>query len=108
MKCLLFAGLMLSLLSFALVSNTDRTITGTVKDEHGNAIIGASVIAKRTTNGVVTGVNGKFSIIIDDNTKALEISYVGYKTETVKLTANSDYTVVLKQQTSALNEVVVV
>lgn len=107
MKKILSAAVVLTLLSFAFISKTNRTITGTVKDENGNAIMGASVVAKGTKNGTSSDANGKFSIIIDKKIKALEVSSVGYTTATVKLNSNADYTVMLKPQTSALNEVVV-
>ena len=108
MKKIFFAGIMLALLSFAFISKTNRTITGTIKDEKGSPIIGATIIVKGTKTAIASDANGKFSIVIDDKIKALEVSAVGYKTETIKLTGKSDYTVILKAQTSSLNDVVVV
>ena len=109
MKKIFFAGILLALLSFAFTSNTNRTITGTVKDEKGSAIIGATIMVKGTKTSVASDVNGKFSIVIDDKIKALEVFAVGYKTgNKIKLTDKSDYTVILKAQTSNLQDVVVV
>ncbi|SFQ54684.1 vWA domain-containing protein [Parafilimonas terrae] len=107
MKKIFFAGILLALLSFAFTSKTNRTITGTIQDENGKPVMGASVVAKGTKNGVVSDANGKFSIVVDDRVKALEASSVGYKTATVKLSDQSDYTIVLKPQISKLDEVVV-
>ncbi len=108
MKTIIFAGILLALLSFAFISKSDRTITGTVKDNAGAPIAGATITAKGTNIGTVSDINGKFSITVSDKIKALEISYVGYKTTTIKLTEKSDYAVSLKPQSSNLNEVVVI
>lgn len=108
MKKICFAGIMLVLLGFAFTVKTNRIITGTIQDENRKPVMGASVIAKGTKNSVVSGVNGTFSIVVDDKVKALEVSFVGYKTTTIKLSDNSDYTIVLEAQVSSLNEVVIV
>lgn len=108
MKKICFAGIMLVMLGFAFTVKTNRIITGTIQDENRKPVMGASVIAKGTKNSVVSGVNGKFSIVVDDKVKALEVSFVGYKTTTVKLSDKSDYTIVLEAQVSSLNEVVIV
>jgi Ca-activated chloride channel family protein len=108
MKKILFAGILLALLSFAFTSRTGRTITGTIKDDKENIIVGATVTAKETKIAVASDANGKFSLTIVDKTKTIEVSAVGYQTETVKLTSKSDYTITLKAQTSNLNEVVVI
>ncbi|HVX25290.1 MAG TPA: von Willebrand factor type A domain-containing protein, partial [Parafilimonas sp.] len=101
------AGILLALLSFAFISKTDRTITGTIKGENGNIIIGATVTAKGSKVAVASDVYGKFSIVIDDKINALEVSAIGYETETIKLTGKSNYTITLKAQTSNLQDVVV-
>ncbi|HEX5154484.1 MAG TPA: von Willebrand factor type A domain-containing protein [Parafilimonas sp.] len=107
MKRKLFAGLILALLSFAFITKADRTITGTIKDDQGNPIPFATIKAKGTNVATTSDINGKFTITVNDKVKALEISYVGYKTMTVKLTNKSDYAVLLKPQASNLDEVVV-
>ncbi len=107
MKKVFFAGILLALLSFAFISKTDRTITGTIKGENGNIIIGATVTAKGSKVAVASDVYGKFSIVIDDKINALEVSAIGYETETIKLTGKSNYTITLKAQTSNLQDVVV-
>lgn len=108
MKKICFAGIMFALLGFAFTAKTNRIITGTIQDQNRKPVMGASVIAKGTKNSVVSGVNGKFSIVVHDKVKALEVSFVGYKTVTVKLSDQSDYTIVLEAQVSNLNEVVIV
>jgi Ca-activated chloride channel family protein len=108
MKKIFFVGILLALLSFAFTSNTNRTITGTIKDENGTIITGATIRAKGVNAAVASDINGKFSIVVDDKIKSLEVSAVGYETEIIKLTSKSNYTVILKAQTSNLQDVVVV
>jgi Ca-activated chloride channel family protein len=107
MKKILFAGILLALLSFAFTSKTDRTITGTVKDQNGVGISGATINAKGTNIATVSDANGKFSLTVSDKIKLLEVTYVGYNTITVDITDKSDYLVILSPRSSALQEVVV-
>ncbi len=108
MKKILFAGILLALLSFAFAYKNERTITGTIKDKNGNPIAGATITVKGAKVAAISDVNGKFSLTIDDKTKTIEVSYVGYKIATIKLSDKSEYAIILKPQTSNLNEVVVV
>ncbi|MFV0546543.1 MAG: TonB-dependent receptor [Bacteroides sp.] len=87
---------------------TARSIKGVVTDANGEPIIGASVIEKsRTTNGTITNINGQFSLDVYGN--ELEISYIGYGSQTIALKKdNSFYNVVLKEDTKTLDEVIVV
>ena len=66
----------------ATVNQQKVTISGIVKDEAGEPIIGASVIEKgNAMNGVITDLDGRFSLSLSGN--AVDISYVGYKTQTI-------------------------
>ena len=83
-----------------------RKITGTVVDESGEPVIGASVLVKGKGTGSVTDLNGKFTV--EASTGAvLQISFVGYTTQEIKVTSASTYKVILKDDSQALNEVVV-
>lgn len=82
------------------------TATGTVVDEKGEPIIGASVQEKGTSNGVITDLDGKFSLALTGS-KELVISYIGYVTTQVKV-AGQTLRIVLKEDAQALDEVVVV
>ncbi|MDD6472766.1 MAG: SusC/RagA family TonB-linked outer membrane protein [Bacteroidales bacterium] len=83
-----------------------RKITGTVIDESGEPVIGASVLVKGKGTGSVTDLNGKFTV--EASTGAvLQISFVGYTTQEIKVTSASTYKVTLKDDSQALNEVVV-
>jgi hypothetical protein len=107
MKRILSAGLLLAMLSFALISKTDRTIRGTIKDDKGNKIAFATIKAKGTNASTISDANGKFTITISDTIKTLEISCIGYKTMAIKLTGKPDYAVALKPVTSKPDEIVV-
>lgn len=84
-----------------------REINGTVTDASGEPLIGVSVLVKETSNGTITDINGKFNVnAAIGNT--LQVSYVGYTTQDVKITSISPLHVVLKEDTKHLEEVVVV
>ncbi|MDR0835947.1 MAG: carboxypeptidase-like regulatory domain-containing protein, partial [Tannerella sp.] len=67
----------------ALVNQqSGKRITGTVFDTKGETVIGASVVVKGTVNGIITDVDGKFSLNVPENA-VLQVSYVGYATQDV-------------------------
>lgn len=81
-------------------------ITGTVVDEMGEPVIGASVMVKGTTSGGVTDLDGNFTIANVKSGAQLVISYVGYATQTVQ--AKNNVKVVLQEDKQLLDELVVV
>ena len=83
-------------------------ITGTVKDNHGEALPGVSVKIKDTGNGTVTNNNGVYSINVTDKNSVLVFSYVGFISQEKPLDGTTVVDVVLAAQSSSLNEVVVV
>lgn len=85
-------------------SQAQITATGTVTDETGEPLIGASVIPEGQQNGVITDVDGKFNIRVKAGTK-LHFSYIGCKPATIA--AGTDMNVVLNAENSLLDEVVV-
>ena len=70
--------------SASAITQQAVTVQGSVKDAAGEAIIGASVVVEGTTNGLITDVNGHFSIRASVG-QNLVISYVGYETQVVKV-----------------------
>ena len=93
--------------SMEVMQQTKR-ITGTVKDATGMEVIGANVIVKGTTNGVITDLDGKFSLEAAPGS-IIEISYIGYMTQEIPVTAQtSDLQITLKEDSQSLDEVVVV
>lgn len=88
-----------------IVQQTSK-VRGTVTDEQGEPLIGASIAIKGTTSGVITDFNGQFSI---DASKSatLIISYVGYRVEEVQVKGQSNLKIVLKEDSKIIDEVVV-
>lgn len=82
------------------------SVSGVVKDTKGEALIGVSVLVKGTTNGTVTDLDGNFSLNVSSGDQ-LEFSYIGYASQTVTVTNAKPLNIVLKEDTQALDEVVV-
>jgi TonB-linked SusC/RagA family outer membrane protein len=87
------------------VQQTKR-ITGVVSDATG-PVIGANVVEKGTTNGVITGIDGDFSLNVKPGA-TLVISYLGYTSQEIKVGSQSIINVTLKEDSELLDEVVVV
>ena len=84
-----------------------NVVKGTVNDEAGEPVIGATVKVSGSNAGSITDFDGKFSVQAASNA-TLEISYVGYVPQKVKVAGKSDITVVLKEDAQMLNDVVVI
>lgn len=84
-----------------------RSISGIVLDAKGDAIIGANVFIKGTTNGVVTDIDGHFILNIEKE-GIIQISYIGYLTEEIPTSGRSVFNVTLREDTKTLSEVVVI
>jgi len=84
-----------------------KRITGTVTDERGETIIGANVLEKGTGNGVVTDMDGNFSIAVS-GTATLQFSYIGYITQEIKVENQSTISVILHEDFQNLDEIVVI
>lgn len=83
------------------------TITGNIKDAYGEAIIGASILEKGTTNGTVSDFDGNFTLTTSANA-VLSVSYIGYITQEIPVANKSSFQIVLNEDVEALEEVVVV
>ena len=85
------------------------TVTGRVLDEFGETAIGVSILERGTMNGVITNVEGNFSITVSDGQSAvLQFSYVGYNTVEVAVSGNNFIEVTLEPAVSNIDEVVVI
>lgn len=84
-----------------------KTLSGTVVDAKGEAITGASVVEKGTTNAVMTDVDGKFFITVREGI-AIDVSFLGYKTQSFTVGAASTVRIVLQEDSQILDEVVIV
>ena len=97
--------LFLSVSSFA---QNVKKITGTVTDDKGETLIGATVTEKGSSKGTVTDLDGNFSLDVSNKTTELQVTYVGYKTQTVKVPANGKLHVTLVSDEHVLQETVVI
>lgn len=84
-----------------------RKISGVVKDATGEPVIGASVVEKGTTNGVITDMDGNFTLNIAKGA-TLTISYIGYAEQEIVIANQTSLNIILKENTELLDEVVVV
>ena len=83
-------------------------VSGRVVDAAGEPVIGASVIEKGSANGTITDMDGNFILNVGSKEAILEISYIGYQGQSLKVTPGKTLSVVLKEDTQSLDEVVVV
>lgn len=90
-----------------VLQQAKRQIKGKVVDAAGETVIGANVLEKGTTNGVITDIDGNFVLSVSSGA-TLEISYIGYVTQTIKVTNQTSLHIVLKEDSETLDEVVVV
>ena len=121
MNCLKIAGASLLLLCISpqfavadglkqdavtIMQQQNLKVSGVVTDEAGEPLIGVSVLVKGTTLGNITDLNGRFSLDVPEG-NILEISYIGYKTQSIKA-QREPMNIVLKEDAQKLDEVVVV
>ena len=102
-----FSLLLLTLFSFT-AAFAQVLVKGTILDESGETVIGASVMIKGTTQGTITDFDGKFSLNVPDKKAVLVISFIGYANQEVKVDTSKPMTIVLKEDSELLDEVVVV
>ena len=112
MKCTTYyfrsLGLLLLLCLIPLWSVAQNiTVKGIVKDNFGEPVIGANVTEKGTTNGMITDLDGNFSLTVQKNA-TLVISYIGYITQEIAVKGNANLNITLKEDSKALEEVVVI
>ncbi|WP_234998020.1 TonB-dependent receptor [Parabacteroides sp. Marseille-P3160] len=89
------------------VLSSRRRITGVVKDDKGEPIIGANVVEKGTTNGIITDIEGRFQLEVSSNA-ILAVTYIGYNMQEVSTKEKNEIEIILSENTKALEEVVVV
>ena len=102
-----FRIVMLLALTMIVGSLQAQTITGNVKDSSGEGVIGATIMEKGTSNGTVTDFDGNFTIKLTGQ-NPIVISYVGMKTQTIATAGKSVINVVLEDEATSLNDVVVI
>lgn len=102
MKRVLLSSALLLVSTFTFAQSK---VSGTVKDANGEPLIGVSVMEVGTNNGAVTDMNGNYTLNVKPGAK-LKLSYIGFTPQTVKAGSNSQ--IVMQEDNTALNEVVVV
>mgnify|MGYP000307248275 CR=1 FL=1 len=101
---------MVFLLVFLMTTVTgfaqNKTVSGIVVDKAGEAVIGASVLVKGTSNGTITDFDGKYSLEVTSG--KVQFSYIGYETEALTITKSGVYDVKLTSDNEQLDEIVVI
>lgn len=92
----------------ALQAQAQNLITGTVTDTKGEELPGVNIVLKGTTKGTITSYDGKYSIAPENSSTVLVFSYLGYQSKEIKVGNQKVINVVLEEESTALNEVVVV
>lgn len=102
----------LSMMLFFLFSVTVATaqllVRGTVVDQTGESVIGASIQVKGTTQGTITDIDGKFSLGVPDKKSVIVVSFIGYATKELQVDTSKPMSIVLEEDAKVLDEVVVV
>ncbi len=113
-KIAIYAFFMSCSLSLALATESEvteqvedqQTVSGTIADESGDPLPGATIQEKGTANGTITGVDGTYSINVAENA-TITVSFVGFKTQEVQVNGRSTIDLSMEQDEQALQEVVV-
>lgn len=102
----LLTVLLLMLCSMTMYAQ--KKITGQVLEPNGQAIIGATILEKGTTNGTITDFDGNFELTSTSEKPIIQVSYIGYKTQTITVTSNKPLVVTMKTDAIMLEEAVVI
>ena len=105
-KKLLFS--LLSLFMATLAYAQDITVNGTVVDDTGEPVIGATVMVEGTSNGTTTDLDGNFTLNNVPSDGILTVSYVGYEPQEVEVKGRTTINVMMLNDTQSLDEVVVI
>lgn len=100
--------LVIVMLIFSNAIMAQRTIQGTVSDEQGVPLIGASLLAEGTNSGTVTDIDGKYELKLPDGTQKIIVSYTGFAQQVIEVGASNIVDVVLKEDVIGLEDVVVI
>lgn len=101
-------SMMLFILFSMTVSMAQVLVRGTVLDQAGETVIGASIQVKGTTQGTITDIDGKFSLGVPDKKSVIVVSFIGYATKELQVDTSKPMSIVLEEDTKVLDEVVVV
>lgn len=104
---MMFLSGMLMILSASAQTGTMINVRGTITDIAGEPIIGANILIQGTSNGTVTDYDGNFVIQVPSN-GVLEVSYIGYNTQTISINNRTTINIVLEEDREMLEEIVVI
>lgn len=90
------------------LQDQELTISGTVTDQNGQPLPGASILEKDTTNGTQTDFDGKFSLNVGNENAVLVVSFIGFVSQEIAFSNQSDINIKLREDAAKLEEVVVV
>jgi TonB-linked SusC/RagA family outer membrane protein len=90
------------------VKTIEINITGTVTDESGEPLPGASILEKGTSNGVSTDFDGNYTISVTDENAILVVAFIGYAPKEVPVLGKTEINVVLKEDAAKLDEIVII
>lgn len=107
-KCLMLLLVPLLFVGTMVQAQVEVTLRGTVTETNGSPLIGVSVVVKGTTKGVVTGLDGSFTLQGVREGSTLVFSYIGFKTQEATVGPRTIFDIVLEEDMSTLSEVVVV
>ena len=93
--------------SMTPTNQTKQKVSGVIKDENGEPVIGASITVKGRNTGTVTDLNGNYSLDVS-NGDVIDVSYIGYQKQSISIGNKNRINVTLKEDSKALDEVIVV
>ena len=90
-----------------IVAQAGRTVKGLVTDANGEPLIGCNVVVvgSNSNAGVITDIDGRFALNVPADAKQIKVSYIGYVDQVINLNDRSDFTIRLKEDNNALEEV---
>ena len=104
-----FLSLSVVLLAFVIGASAQAVLTGNIVDSGTNeALIGATIVEKGTSNGTITNIDGDFSLTAQSESGTLIVSFIGYVSQEIEFSGNATINVSMKADVTGLDEVVVV
>ena len=92
---------------FTILILAQKNISGTVKEATGETLIGVSIVAKGTTTGTTTNLEGVYSLDVDNDVKELVFSFIGFESQTVAIDGRSSINIIMSADATQLQEVVI-
>lgn len=107
MKRVLYTFMLTLFVPFFILAQKNFSVKGVISDNLNMTVPGASILEKGTTNGTITDMDGNYMLTVSGPDAILQISFIGYKTQEIKVAGKSTVNVVLQEDAEQLDEVVV-